>query len=160
LEGGLRALTGWGDVAGVVPPTVPPPRARSSLTTRCTRTRASTSRPPHPLQYRRVKRPVGKLPSNPLAARVLTRSLQVLNEDMDEETLREIFKECLRDAPAHVSKEAGPGGLKAALAKLFKRGPRVGSGGAEATEQEIGMVRPGRLGGGWRWVGWRGVWGC
>ena len=68
---------------------------------------------------------------------------QVLNEDMDEETLREIFKECLRDAPANVAKDGGPGGLRGTLAKLFRRGPRVGSGGVEATEQDISLVRAG-----------------
>ncbi|GLC33126.1 hypothetical protein PLESTB_000367500 [Pleodorina starrii] len=61
--------------------------------------------------------------------------LTILNEDMDEETLREIFKECLRDAPDGTDKaKAASGGL---MARLFRRGGGVGSGGVEATEEEL-----------------------
>lgn len=43
-------------------------------------------------------------------------SPQILNEDMDEETLREVFKECLRDAPDNTDKAKA-----AASAGLFSR---------------------------------------
>ncbi|GFR50551.1 hypothetical protein Agub_g12825 [Astrephomene gubernaculifera] len=59
--------------------------------------------------------------------------LTILNEDMDEETLREVFKECLRDAPATVEKGKG-----AAAAGLLARIFRGGRGkDADVSEEEI-----------------------
>ncbi|PNW70325.1 hypothetical protein CHLRE_17g715300v5 [Chlamydomonas reinhardtii] len=57
--------------------------------------------------------------------------LTILNEDMDEETLREVFEECLRDAPA-ADPKAKQGNV---LARLFKR--NVGAGDTDATKKEI-----------------------
>ncbi|KAG2493793.1 hypothetical protein HYH03_008013 [Edaphochlamys debaryana] len=62
--------------------------------------------------------------------------LTILNEDMDEETLREVFKECLRDAPASTEKE-GRETSQGLLARLFKRDRKAGESNAEATEAEI-----------------------
>ena len=50
---------------------------------------------------------------------------------MDEETLREVFEECLRDAPA-ADPKAKQGNV---LARLFKR--NVGAGDTDATKKEI-----------------------
>ncbi|KXZ51016.1 hypothetical protein GPECTOR_14g257 [Gonium pectorale] len=58
--------------------------------------------------------------------------LTILNEDMDEDTLREVFKECLRDAPA--ATEKGKAAASNLLARLFRRG---GGPGSEANEQEV-----------------------
>jgi hypothetical protein len=64
--------------------------------------------------------------------------LKILNEDMDEETLREIFKECLRDAPDTTDKDKARGGL---FTRLFKRrGGGSAFGGAEATEEELAQA--------------------
>ncbi|EFJ46305.1 hypothetical protein VOLCADRAFT_93448 [Volvox carteri f. nagariensis] len=60
--------------------------------------------------------------------------LTILNEDMDEETLLEIFKECLRDAPDTTDRSKVAS--RSLLSRMFPR-RKVG---VEATEEELAQA--------------------
>lgn len=63
---------------------------------------------------------------------------QILNEDLDEDTLRNVLLECLHDAPS--AAKGAKGSQPGLLGRLLGTGRSVGAGDADATEAEIALA--------------------